>query len=175
VAAARAAGLSRFVGGHPMAGGATSGPSGAKEDLFDGRSWFIVPHGADALALERVVAFVRDLRAIPIQMTDDGTEHDRAMAAISHVPQVVASALMVVVADAARDRLSWAGSGLRDTTRLATSSARMWQSILSTNADEIVPLLRAMATHLERVADQLAEGQDVSALFVEANRARELL
>jgi prephenate dehydrogenase len=135
VAAARAAGLPSFVGGHPMAGAATSGPGEARADLFEGRPFFLVPHGAEAAAVGTVTTFVERLGAQPILMPDDGAEHDRVMAAVSHLPQVVAAALMVVAADAAADGLQWAGNGLRDTTRLASSSATVWQGIVDTNAE----------------------------------------
>lgn len=175
VAAAREAGLTRFVGGHPMAGGATSGPAAARADLFDGRPWFLVPHGARDEALLAARSFVERLGARAIVMNDDGTEHDRAMAAVSHLPQLVASALMVTVADAAGSRLQWAGSGLRDTTRLALSSGSVWQSVADSNADELRPLLRTMAGRLEQLADQLGDGHTVGELLEQGNDARALL
>jgi prephenate dehydrogenase len=175
ISAARAAGLTRFVGGHPMAGAATSGAHDARADLFDGRPWFLVPAGAVAEAVEKVQAFVTSLAARPIVLPDDGAAHDRAMAALSHVPQIVASALMMLVADATGDRLAWAGPGLRDTTRLAQSSATVWRSLLQTNADEVTPLLRLLARVLEGTADQLDAGESVDELFVKANRARATL
>ena len=175
VAAARKAGLDSFVGGHPMAGAASSGPAAARADLFDDRPFFLVPHGASNAALGAVKAFVSGLGARVVLMTDDGAEHDRAMAAVSHLPQVVAAALMVIAAEAAPDRLSWAGSGLRDTTRLADSSAAVWQSILDTNADELKPLLRQVAERLNAVADHLGDGRAAGDLLDAANRARALL
>ena len=175
VAAARDAGLPAFVGGHPMSGAATSGPHAARKDLFDSRPWFLVPAGANRPAVEMVQGFVTTLGARPIVLDDAGESHDRAMAALSHVPQVVASALMVLVADAAGERLEWAGSGLRDTTRLAQSSAGVWRSLLETNADEVIPLLRALAQSIDTVADQLDAGHGIDELFANANRARATL
>jgi prephenate dehydrogenase len=175
VSAARDAGLRTFVGGHPMAGGASTGPSAARADLFDGRPWFLVPYGADQGAARRARHFVMQLGAEPVLMGDDGTQHDRAMAAVSHFPQLTASALMAVAARAAGADLKWAGSGLRDTTRLADSSGEVWQSILHTNGDFVVPHLRALATELNTLADRLHDGQSVRTLFDEARRARALL
>jgi prephenate dehydrogenase len=175
VTAARHAGLDRFVGGHPMAGAATSGPSGARDDLFDGRPWFLVPHGASETATDLAISFVRRLGATPVVMNDDGSEHDRVMAAVSQLPQVVASVLMNVAGKAAGDRLGWAGPGLRDTTRLADSNATMWQSLLQTNASELRPLLHAMAEQLRMVADHLDSDRTIDELFVTANRYRALL
>ena len=174
VAAARERGIESFVGGHPMAGAATSGPGGARADLFAGRPWFLVPaYKSGALSTARV--FVERLQARPVVMTDDGTEHDRAMAAVSHLPQVVASALMSVAAQTAGANLQWAGNGLRDTTRLADSSAEVWHSILDTNAEQLRPLLHTLAGRLESLAEQLGDGRAAKELIDDGKRARALL
>jgi prephenate dehydrogenase len=175
VAAARDAGLTGFVGGHPMAGAAITGPDAARADMFEGRPWFLVPAGARADAINTVKAFVTGLGARPVMLFDSGESHDRAMAALSHVPQVAASALMVLVAEAAGTRLEWAGPGLRDTTRLAQSSAEMWRSLLETNVDEVTPLLRRLAQSIEKAADELEAGRGIDGLFASANRARATL
>lgn len=172
MAAAAAAGLAQFVGGHPMAGGTISGPSGAREDLFDGRAWFLAnPDAPDAV--RRAVKFVEALGARPVVLTDRGEEHDRLMAAISHLPQLVASTLMLTVArSVGEDNLKWAGNGLRDTTRLAASHAQVWDSIVATNSVEIKPLLRLMAAELVQLSDRLDDRDAVRALFDEASRAK---
>jgi prephenate dehydrogenase len=173
VTAARAAGLANFVGGHPMAGAASSGPREARADMFEDRPWFLVPHGAARAALECAQTFVQSLGAKPVVFEDDGSEHDRVMAAVSHLPQVVASALMVVVGDAAGERgLQWAGTGLRDTTRLAKSSATMWTSILAANARELQPLLQQLADDLRTIAATLDDAAAVERVFTTANRYR---
>jgi prephenate dehydrogenase len=95
------------------------------------------------------------------------------MAAISHLPQITASALMTVVAGAVRKNdLEWAGRGLRDTTRLASSPAGMWESVLSTNRDEVRPLLKELAAKLDAIADQLDDPSVINALFTAAARAK---
>lgn len=176
VAAARKAGLGNFVGGHPMAGAASSGPRDARPDLFDDKPWFLVPHGASAQSLSRAQTFVESLGARPVVLTDDGTEHDRVMAAVSHLPQAVACALMVAIGNAAGKRgLQWAGAGLRDTTRLAASSASMWESILATNARELHPLLTSLADALRELANHLDDPKAVRLLFETANRYRDEL
>jgi prephenate dehydrogenase len=173
--AARQAGLNRFVGGHPMAGAATSGPAAARADLFRGRPWFLVPHGAAPEALSAAQSFVARLGAEPVILEDDGEEHDRVMAAVSHLPQAVASVLMTVSAAAAGSRLGWAGSGLRDTTRLAASDATVWQSILASNAEELRPLLLEMSAMLRHLADELDDAHAVRRLFDNARQARATL
>jgi prephenate dehydrogenase len=168
--AARAARLSQFVGGHPMAGG--TGAAAARADLFDGRPWFLTnPDAPDAV--QRAAKLVEALGARPIVLSDHGEEHDRLMAAISHLPQVTASVLMAVVARAAgADNLQWAGAGLRDTTRLAASPAAVWQSILASNTHELQPLLKYLASEIAALADRLDDPEAVRALFDEANRAK---
>lgn len=172
MAAASAARLSQFVGGHPMAGGTTTGPSEARADLFDGRPWFLAnPDAPDAV--RRAVKFVEALGARPVVLTDQGEEHDRLMAAVSHLPQLVASALMLTVDRAVgTDNLTWAGRGLRDTTRLAGSQASVWESILSTNSQEIKPLLRQFAEELVVLSEQLDDRDAVRRFFAEAARAK---
>ena len=95
------------------------------------------------------------------------------MAAVSHLPQVTATMLMTVVARAVGDdNLQWAGSGLRDTTRLASSPAAMWQSVLGSNSRELKPLVERLASELAAFADRLDDPEAVRTLFDEANRAR---
>jgi prephenate dehydrogenase len=174
VAAARAAGLHSFVGGHPMAGGASSGPRDARANLFDGKPWFIVPADVVGSTVARAEHFVAALGAIPVVMKDDGgAAHDRLVAALSHLPQVVASVLMNVVGDTvgAQD-LQWAGAGLRDTTRLAASASLMWESVLASNAAELRPLLIAVATELAQLADRLDNAHEVRRVFTAANAYR---
>lgn len=170
--AAAMAGLRQFVGGHPMAGGTTFGPDAARADLFDGRTWFLAnPDAPDAV--RRAVKFVEALGARPVVLADYGEEHDRLMAAVSHLPQVTASTLMAIVTRVVGEgNLQWAGSGLRDTTRLAASHPEMWQGILATNREELRPLLKYLASELSSFADRLDDADAVKALFDEAARAK---
>ncbi len=169
VAAARAAQLANFVGGHPMAGSENTGPDAGRADLFDTRPWFLIGESAAV----NIGPFVQQLGATPVYMNDDGSAHDRLVAAVSHLPQVVVSALMARVGEAVGpDGLAYAGSGLRDTTRLAASQARVWESILATNADALQPLLLDLARELERIAGSLHDSTAVRRLFGMANLHR---
>ena len=168
---ARAAGLANFVAGHPMAGGTSSGPAAAREGLFDGRPWFLLTARAAPEAVALASRFVGDLGAVPVPLDDNGDEHDRLVGAISHLPQVVASALLARVGEAVGARgVRFAGAGLRDTTRLAASQASVWAPILATNAAAVAPLLRALARDLDAVADGLTDPQEIERLFERAHR-----
>jgi prephenate dehydrogenase len=120
-------------------------------------------------------AFVSLLGARPVVLDDDGREHDRVMAAVSHLPQAVVSVLMTVSAAAAGERLAWAGSGLRDTTRLAAADADVWQSIFAGNAEELRPLLLEMSSALRRLADELDDADAIRNLFAKARQSRATL
>jgi prephenate dehydrogenase len=170
--AAAMAGLRQFVGGHPMAGGTAPGSTGARAELFDDAPWFLTnPDAPDAV--QRAVKFVEALGARPIVLADHGEEHDRLMAAVSHLPQVAASTLMAVVTRVVGEQnLQWAGKGLRDTTRLAASRPEMWQSILATNSSELKPLLKYYAAELIAFADKLEDPEAVKQLFDEAANAK---
>lgn len=172
---AASAHIPQFVGGHPMAGGTTSGPGQARADLFDRRPWFLTNPDAPA-AVRRATRFVEALGAHAVPLSDHGQEHDRLMAAVSHLPQLTASALMIAVARAVGDdNLKWAGNGLRDTTRLASSGADMWESVLATNSKELRPLLKTLAADLSALADRLEDRDVVRRFFEEAARAKSLL
>jgi prephenate dehydrogenase len=130
-----AAHLPHFVGGHPMAGGATSGPDLASSRLFHGAGWVLTTDGvseADLLFMEDVV---RSCGANPIRMT--AAEHDAAVALISHLPHLTAAALMNLGL-AEPHALALAGGGFRDLTRVAGSETDWWTEVLVANATEIL-------------------------------------
>jgi prephenate dehydrogenase len=157
---------SRYVGGHPMAGREVSGPAAARSDLLDDRPWVITPHEG---ASDEAVAAVRELaltvRALPVVMP--AGEHDRAVALVSHTPQVVSSLLAGRLLDTSDEAVSIAGQGLRDMTRIAASDADLWVEILSANAGPVASVLTALRRDLDSLLEALASvdrgGQDVVA------------
>jgi prephenate dehydrogenase len=95
------------------------------------------------------------------------------MAAVSHLPQLVVSVLMARVGETVgSEGLAFAGTGLKDTTRLAGSEARVWESVVGTNADALRPLLMELAADLERIAGQLDDPSAMRRLFGMANMYR---
>jgi prephenate dehydrogenase len=142
--------LPRFIGGHPMAGSERSGLAASDARLFRGRPWVLTPVRAKARDLALLRRIVRATGARPVTMTPAG--HDRTVAFLSHVPQLVAWALR----DAARRdpvaarRLGIAGPGFRDMTRLALSPPRLWREILDQNRRPVARAVAAVARELRR-------------------------
>jgi prephenate dehydrogenase len=171
--AAAAAPATAFVGGHPIGGAERGGFGFARPDLFKGRPW-ILTDGAAPRALDRVSALVTGFGAKPSVM--DAAEHDRLMAFISHLPQLTASALMDVVGAGAGHGLRYAGRGLLDTTRLASSPANVWREICEANGDLIGPALDALIGRLTELRADLSDGATLDRVFRQAAlRRAELL
>ena len=171
-AACGLAGLSTFVGGHPLGGAERGGFGFARPDLFTGRPWIFTPAGdASRDAVVALSELVAGFGAMPTVM--DAGEHDRLMAFVSHLPQLTASALMAVVgvaASAAGVRLG--GRGLADTTRLASSPASVWRDICATNADAIGEALDLLIDRLTDMRGNLRRGETIDAVFDEAAKWR---
>lgn len=168
VAAAQSAGVHHFVGGHPMAGAERSGLDAARADLFRNRPWFLTS-STDAEAEARVAELVRMLGATPVAVSPDA--HDRAMAYVSHVPQVLAVALMVAAGEALGEGgLPPSGRAFDEMTRLAASSPDVWASIISTNADYVAEAASAVVAALP--TDALTDPAWVRETFAKANSWR---
>jgi prephenate dehydrogenase len=165
----------RFVGGHPLGGGARGGIAHARADLFTGRPWLFTPLGGnDTEALDKLKAFATGLGAVPRTLSP--ADHDRLLAFISHLPQLTVSALMHVVGGAAGEEgLSLSGRGLQDTTRLASSPADIWKEVCATNADEIGGALDSLIAVLQHLRADLATGKSIEEVFDSANLWRETL
>jgi prephenate dehydrogenase len=140
-------GLSSFVGGHVMAGSEKRGFGASSAELFRGAPWWLVP-GRDARAAPTVRRLVRAVGARP--RTIDAAAHDRAVAFLSHVPQLASWALLeAAVADpVARRFLAGAGPGFRGMTRLARSPRGLWREILHENQAEVTRALAAVRRRL---------------------------
>ena len=146
--------VSRYIGGHPMAGRERGGPLAGRADLFVGRPWVVAAH--DAISYQQATAIddlILDLGAILVEMSPE--EHDSAVALISHVPQVVSTIMARRLTDAAGSALNLAGQGLRDVTRVAASDPELWVQILGANAEPVRDILLAYRNDLDRFIDAL--------------------
>ena len=150
----------RFIGGHPLAGAETAGVEHARPDLFDGARWYLTPTPrTEGVRYERLHRLLSALGARP-QALDPAT-HDKLMAAVSHLPHVVAN---VLVAQAARaldeegEHLPATGPSFRDATRVAGANTAIWRDIYLSNADALTTALDAAIARLQDVRDALAAG-----------------
>jgi prephenate dehydrogenase len=139
------------VGGHPIAGNEGSGFAASRVGLFEGRAW-VLSAEAEPKALRRVRALARAAGARPVVL--EAARHDRALAFLSHVPQITAWALFEA---ARRDpvagrALALAGPGFADMTRLARSPRGLWREILGQNRREVDRALRALRAAFRREA-----------------------
>jgi len=182
VAVARALGpaVGRYVGGHPMAGSERSGPDAADPGLFTGATWVLTPgEGTEDTALSAVGALVRVVGARVLVL--DAPTHDTTVALVSHLPQLVASVLADVAADAVgpeRDAvMAVAGPGFRDTTRIAASDPALWLDVLAGNRPAVAAALAAFAERLAEVTTAVGAGDDgaLAALLWRASAARRRL
>ena len=144
---------SRLVGGHPMAGREVSGATAARVDLLDDRMWILTPGDASPSSRELVGELVSACGAFAVEMTPE--EHDRAVALVSHVPQVLSSALAGELVEADEAYVRVAGQGLRDMTRIAASDDQLWADILSTNAGPVAEVLDSLIERLTQAREGL--------------------
>ncbi|HEV3021237.1 MAG TPA: prephenate dehydrogenase/arogenate dehydrogenase family protein [Pirellulales bacterium] len=161
----------RFVGSHPLAGGEKSGAAHATADLFVGRTVVVTPTAATADdEFAAVAALWHGLGAKVVRMSPD--DHDRVLAATSHVPHLAASAL---AAATPQHDLPLAASGWLDTTRVASGDAELWQQIFSSNRAHVLAALGSYEEVLASLRQALERGDDVrlAEILAEAKRRRD--
>lgn len=168
----------RFVGGHPIAGTERSGAVAARADLFRGRRVVLTPDDdTDADAIAQVQAMWHATGAEVVQMP--AAEHDRILAASSHLPHALAYALvdMLVRMDEHRAIFDCAAGGFRDFTRIAASDPTMWRDIFIANAGHVVALLRQYQDEIETLAQAIERGdtQWLVETLARAKHARDAL
>jgi prephenate dehydrogenase len=173
-------GPGRFVGGHPMAGSERSGPDAADGALFQGATWILTPTATtDDAALRTLTRLFTSVGARVLALPPE--RHDELVAVVSHLPQVVASTLADVAADAVAAAggavLAVAGGGFRDTTRIAASDPALWLGILAGNRSAVLEAVDAYLARLTTVRDALAadDPDGVGAWLARASHARRQL
>lgn len=162
-----------WIGSHPMAGKESGGYEHASDSLFADAPVILTPaDDADPDRVAALQAFWESVGGCVRFLTPQ--EHDRYIAAVSHVPHLVSAALMHCTPDAA---LSCAGPGFRDMTRIAASPADLWQTIFATNQDAVLDTLKSFSDHLAQAGDWLhTENMNHIHTFLESasRRRREL-
>jgi prephenate dehydrogenase len=148
----------RFVGSHPMAGSEKSGYAHARTDLFDGATVIVTPtETSEPTAVKTVTALWEALGAGRV-VTLDPDAHDRAVAAISHLPHLVAFALVDAVERFEPGAFDVAARGFRDTTRIAAADPTMWEEIFLANRTAIAAGLEQFRDSLSDLARLVADG-----------------
>ena len=144
----------RFAGGHPLAGSELAGVEHAREDLFAGATWYVVPTPrTSGVLLDRLYRFVSALGARPV--TIDAELHDRLMATISHLPHVLANVLVEQAAALGEPAM---GPSFRDATRVAGANPALWPDILLANRDALVAQIATAELRLAEVRAALEHG-----------------
>ena len=167
--------LSQFVGAHPIAGAEKSGVTAAKDDLFIGKNVVLTPNeNTSAEAINRV----RDLWQITGANVSEMTAqaHDQIFAAVSHLPHLLAFALVNNLANRpnAKQLFDFAASGFRDFTRIAGSSPEMWRDISLANKTALMNELEAYQSEISALQNLLKseDSQGLQAMFEHASQAR---
>ena len=167
--------LSRsFLPTHPMAGREIGGTGSARADLFQGRSWILTPSQeleADAKAV--VLELISLLGATPIELS--AVDHDRAVAKISHLPQIAASLIAKQLTGTPAEWMELAGQGLRDTTRIAASDESLWKEIIFSNRAELEQLLINLQNDLGAMVAALDDPEKIAALIAAGRAGRALI
>jgi prephenate dehydrogenase len=172
------AGEPLFLGGHPLAGKERAGVEYADSTLFNHARYVLTPLEEWHLEDSRVKAFVSLVKAVGARPhIMDAAGHDRALAFLSHLPQLVSSALASLIAEESLGPqlpLELAASGFRDVTRLAESPYSVWRDICLTNVDNIQQALEALGAKLELMKEHLSDRQ-LEREFQQALELREKL
>jgi prephenate dehydrogenase len=151
------AGVTRYVGGHPMAGSERSGPLAASPTLFDGRPWAVTPHAtSDGSATDAVLTLARLAGASVVRLSPE--EHDLAVARTSHLPHLLAVLVAGRLAEAPAEHLALSGQGVRDVTRIAGGDPELWQQIVAGNAPAVAGLLTQVRDQLDVLIDAVSHG-----------------
>ena len=157
---AAAAGVGRFVGGHPICGSEARGPEWATAELFEGATWFLTPVAAtDPDSYKVLHGFVSALGAVPVAI--DPEAHDRLVAVTSHLPHALANVLLNQAGGGrieGHDPLDAAGGSLRDMTRVAGANPRIWVDIFLENRDALAASLAEHRRRVEQLETALAAG-----------------
>ena len=147
-----------FIGSHPMAGSEKTGMAHARPDLFLHKPCFVTPLvDSDLKALDKVVNFWKEMGMEVATVSPE--KHDEIVANISHLPHILASTLCSYLASKDETWRSLAGSGLRDTTRIASGDPNLWKSIIEQNREEIIRAINDFDEELHVLQTAIANDQ----------------
>jgi prephenate dehydrogenase len=168
-----------FVGGHPIAGTEHSGVEASFATLFQGRRCILTPTGqTDGEALQKVSRMWETAGSEVIMM--DVVKHDRVVAAISHLPHMVAYSLVNAVEGYDRfdeSILRYSAGGFRDFTRIASSDPEMWRDIALMNRDAVLEMMDLFAGYFGRLRSlvEQGDGDGMRRFFAESKEIRDAI
>ena len=161
-----------FIGGHPIAGSSRSGIDTATADIFRGAKCILTPtEKTNGNALEQLIHIWKTIGCTVELINPD--EHDKIYAMVSHLPHLIAYAIINAVADVDDSYLQFAGQGFMSTTRIASSSPELWRDICILNKDNLLKSIDIFKNNLERLSQYL-RASDFESLEREFKRARTL-
>ncbi len=153
-----------FVGGHPMAGSEKTGYESSSDHLLENAYYIVTPPEGTGSPLSdnarRLIAVAETIGALPLVL--DYREHDRIVAAISHLPHLIASSLVNLVKDSDTPEGTMkqvAAGGFKDITRIASASPEMWEQICMTNTAPITDMLERYIASLNQILEEVRTGQ----------------
>jgi prephenate dehydrogenase len=146
----------RFVPAHPIAGDEKSGPGAARRDLFRGARVIITPVG-DRGPEEESILEMWEMVGGDVQFMEP-SQHDRVFGWVSHMPHMAAYAIIDSIVQEDPDLVGFSGGGLRDYTRIAASSPRMWSEIAVSNREKLLDATRGLRGSVDRIISALERG-----------------
>jgi prephenate dehydrogenase len=159
-----------YIGGHPIAGSDRSGIDSANSELFRNARCVITPtENSDPSSLDKIRNLWKALGSEIIILNPE--EHDRIYASVSHLPHLIAYAMVNTVAEMDRSYLDFSGKGFMDSTRIACSSEELWNDICLLNRDNIIETLAVFQKNLDMLGQYLKTG-DSDSLKAEFRKAR---
>src|SRR5215207_11757987 len=154
-------GENRFIGGHPLAGAETSGVENARADLFEGARWYLTPtERTGGMLYDRVQRAIAEIGARPQAI--EAETHDRLMAAVSHLPHVLANILVTQAATALSEEaehLPEVGPSFRDATRVAGANPAIWGDIFAGNREAVAAEIDTAVARLSEAAELIRSGE----------------
>jgi prephenate dehydrogenase len=166
--------IARFVPGHPIAGAEKSGAAAASAELFRNRRVVLTPLKENTNADVSLVESAWSTCGAKVSRMD-ADEHDSVLAAVSHLPHLLAFALVHEVAQRGNsaELFSFAAGGFRDFTRIASSHPEMWRDICVANRDRLLDEVKRFSSKLDQVKNLLDNPEKLEQLFAEARAARD--
>jgi prephenate dehydrogenase len=161
-----------FVGGHPIAGTENSGFEASFSTLFEGRKYIITPVSTtNPQAMEKVKELWTGVGSIVVSM--NGEDHDEVLAAISHLPHIIAYSMvnsLLSIEGFEESIFSFSAGGFKDFTRIAASHPMMWRDIALMNKDKLLPAIKLFQEYLEELKEAI-RSEDGEKLFSEFQKS----